>query len=214
MLRAILGTLLYPIVWAIARLMPKNDPWERYYNNVPLNIYGRGSTRDFDWYFEGESSVSVNSLEEVQQWLLQCTYVDDRALFNERDFWQHPRTFEQLRRGDCEDHALWAWRKLVELGTDAELVSGQRYDEDDTPGTNTGHVWVMVRRGHEELVFETGAKSLENMLRPLQEVRDKYRPEVGVDARRRRFSFWGYIQTLTSGAKPRDALAKPRGAPA
>src|SRR5690348_3236184 len=46
-----------------------------------------------------------------------CEYVRDPV--HERDFWQHPKTFEQLRKGDCEDHALWAWRKLTELGISA-----------------------------------------------------------------------------------------------
>jgi hypothetical protein len=46
------------------------------------------------------------------------------VLFGEADFWQHPSTFERLRTGDCEDFAVWAWRKLIELGYDVDLVAG------------------------------------------------------------------------------------------
>ncbi len=42
--------------------------------------------------------------------------------------------FRGKRRGDCKDHALWAWRKLNELGIAAELVCGQsRADEEYFP---------------------------------------------------------------------------------
>jgi hypothetical protein len=196
-LRAILGTLFFPFIWLAVRIARRSDPWERYGRDAPLHLYGAGSKRDFAWYFEGESAVQACSLEEVQDWLLGCEYVADRELFQERDVWQHPRTFEQLRRGDCEDHALWAWRKLVELGVDAELVCGQQYSRDDAPGTSTGHVWVMVRQGDQLLVFDTVAKSRDRMLRPLAAVRHEYRPEVGVDAERKRYSYWGYMLTLT-----------------
>lgn len=137
----------------------------------------------------------MSSLDEIQDWLLQCEYARDEALFNESDFWQHPRTFEQLRRGDCEDHALWAWRKLVELGLEAELVSGTvlRGGDGDGMPSRGAHVWVLLRRGDETIVFETVAKTRERMLRPLASVRDRYRPEFGVDRKGHRFAFNGAI---------------------
>ena len=72
--------------------------------------------------------MAVKSLQEICEWLVGCDYADDEAFFNEPDFWQHPVMFEQTRKGDCEDHALWAWRKLVELGFEAELVRGHYFD--------------------------------------------------------------------------------------
>lgn len=184
--------LTQPIVRLLLRVIPKRDPWTRVARGVPLSLYGKGSQRDFGWYLEGESTVRVDSIEEIQDWLLACEYVDDRVLFNETDFWQHPRTFEHLRRGDCEDHALWAWRKLVELGVDAELVSGRQLTDDNL----TGHVWVMFTRGNETVLFETVAKSREQMLRPVSSVCDRYRPEVSVNGKRQRFAYHGYLWSL------------------
>jgi hypothetical protein len=190
--RMVARVLVQPIVGLLLRIIPKRDPWTRVARGVPLGLYGAGSRRDFGWYLEGESTVRIGSIEEIQDWLLACEYVDDRELFNEQDFWQHPRTFEHLRRGDCEDHALWAWRKLVELGVDAELVSGRQLADDD----RTGHVWVMFTHGGETLLFETVAKSKHAMFRRLDEVRHVYRPEVSVDGRRQRFAYHGYLWTL------------------
>jgi hypothetical protein len=200
--------LMQPIVQLVLRVIPKRDPWTRVSRRVPLSLYGRGSQRDFGWYLEGESTVRVGSIEEIQDWLLACEYVEDRELFNETDFWQHPNTFERLRRGDCEDHALWAWRKLVELGVDAELVSGRQLSDGDD---RTGHVWVVVHRDGDVHVFETVAKRREMMLRPLSAVRDLYRPEVSVNGRRERFAYHGYLWTLRE-QRPGTQLS-PRATP-
>lgn len=198
-LSAVVKVLLGPFIQLGLRLIPVRDPWKRIPQRVPLSLYGTGSLRDFGWYLEGESRVPVANIDEIQDWLLGCEYVDDRELFHEHDFWQHPRTFEHLRRGDCEDHALWAWRKLVELGIDAELVSGRHLSspgQDEAGSGHGGHVWVVFTRETETIVFETVAKTKEGMLRPLTEVRTQYRPEVGVDRVRRRFAYGGYLLTL------------------
>jgi transglutaminase superfamily protein len=44
--------------------------------------------------------------------------------------------FENTRKGDCEDFALWTWRQLLAIGYDARFVGGQcgRY--------GAGHAWV------------------------------------------------------------------------
>jgi hypothetical protein len=114
-MRRVLKFLLEPVLWLILRKLRVDDPWERFSHRVPLHIYGGGSRRDFSWYFEGDSAVSVQSLEEIQEWLLGCEYAHDMHLFQESDFWQHPRTFEQLRKGDCEERAEYR----SEVGVDA-----------------------------------------------------------------------------------------------
>ena len=170
------------------------DPWERMQHyQVPLTAFGPGNHHDFDWYFQGESAVQVSSLDEIQEWLLACQYVRDDALFNEADFWQHPRTFEQLRRGDCEDHALWAWRKLVELGFNADLVTGTVLHPSDETVERGDHAWVLLYDDDHTLVFEAVAKSRERMIRSLDDVRDRYRPEFGVDRVRQRYAFVGAL---------------------
>ena len=191
MIRRFLSKILTPALRALSRLMPPDDPWERFAYRVPPHAFGSGNHHDFSWYLEGESHVPVASLDDVQEWLLGCVYVKDPELFREADFWQHPTTFERLRQGDCEDHALWAWRKLVELGADVELISGRTRGDDGSLGG--GHVWVLLRENGDTFVLEATAKSKDRMLRPLAEVRARYLPSFGVDRSSQRFAYNGYL---------------------
>jgi hypothetical protein len=190
-MRRFLARILAPAFRVIARFLPPEDPWERFPYRVPLHAFGSGNHHEFSWYLEGDSSVSVASLDDVQEWLLGCEYVRDPELFREADFWQHPTTFERLRQGDCEDHALWAWRKLLELGADVELVSGRTRRDDGSPGG--GHVWLILRENGATFVLEATAKSKHGMLLPLADARDKYLPSFGVDRHRKRFAYNGYL---------------------
>ncbi len=158
---------------------------------LPLHAFGEGATRPFQWYLDGPSRVTVNSIEDVLSWLMDCQYVTDVELFRERDFWQHPATFEQLRRGDCEDHALWAWARLVALGIDAEFVcGGTRRLGTIRPG---GHAWVTYRKDREIYLLESVAKAPEQILRPLSEVKDYYVPQCSVNAGLTTFAYGGLI---------------------
>lgn len=193
LLRRALAWSLRPLLRAVARHSRNDDPWERIAYRVPLYRFGRGSYKPFRWYFEGPSQVSVSTLDEVCAWLLECEYAHDDTLFNESDFWQHPRTFEYLRRGDCEDHALWAWRKLVELGFEAELVSGTWHPPGDTPG---GHVWIRFRQAGEEFMFEAVSNSRERMIRPFSRAKAEYIPHAGVDQRFQHYAYFGFLRTF------------------
>ena len=139
---------------------------------------GPGSKRPFSWYFEGTSTVKVGNIADVLQWLAGCTYARDIDLFHEPDYWQHPTTFEHLRRGDCEDHALWAWRKLIELGVKADFFVGQLKPESDRSGH---HAWVVYERESVRYLLEPVAKSGSPQVRPLEEARSEYRPHYSVD---------------------------------
>ena len=162
------------------------DPWERLHA-VDARQAGIGSLHEFTWYLEGDSSVHVASVEELCDWLLGCEYACDRELFNEDDFWQHPSTFERLRCGDCEDHAIWAWRKLRELGIDAELMFGIWRRAED----GGGHAWVRFVDGGEEYVLESVGASSGRMLHRFDDVRDQYLPHMGVDRECRVFAYGG-----------------------
>ncbi len=197
-MRRLLARVLAPVLGFVARLLPPEDPWKRFSYRVPLHAFGSGNTHDFSWYLEGESRVTVASLDEIQEWLIGCEYVRDPELFREADFWQHPSTFERLRQGDCEDHALWAWRKLLELGADVELISGRMRHDDGALGGS--HVWVLLRDNGETFVLEATAKSKQRMLRPLADVRDQYLPSFGVDRNRNRFAYNGFL--IDFGKKP------------
>ena len=191
--RRVLAYALRPLLRLALRWFPPGDPWERLDYAAPLFAFGSGARRDFDWYFEGESAVTVASLEEVHAWLATCEYASDPHLFQEPDFWQHPRTFEHLRRGDCEDYALWAWRKLVELGHHATLVVGCALPRREGHGR---HAWLLVDRDGVEFLYEPGWRDWEQALRPLDRVKTEYLPEFGVGPDRRRFSFGGYLHVL------------------
>ena len=156
-------------------------------------VYGDGARHGFDWVFEGDSTVAVASLDDILEWLATCEYETDASLFREADYWQHPHTFEQLRRGDCEDFALWAWRKLVELGIDADLVIGRRVP----PGSeNSRHAWILFRSGEDEFLFEPIVRDRDAAVRLLTTVRAEYIPEFGVSRGRNRFLFAGYAYFL------------------
>ena len=196
------------------RLFPVRDPWQRLPYEAPLVVYGDGARHGFDWVFEGESTVAVASLDDILDWLATCEYETDASLFREADYWQHPHTFEKLRRGDCEDFALWAWRKLVELGIDADLVIGRRVP----PGSeNSRHAWILFRSGEDEFLFEPIVRDRGASVRLLATVRSEYIPEFGVSRGRSRFLFAGYAYFLQNRhlgkvASSTDAQVVSRGA--
>lgn len=192
-LRRALWRVYVPIFhWFLRRLGPPSDPWEPLDVRMPLHYYGSGVQYDFPAYLADPSTVSVHSLAEIQEWLLGCHYQTDTEQFG-RDHWQHASEFESSRVGDCDDHALWAWRKLIELGVDATLVVGWCL-----PITRplSRHVWVTFRDESGEYLFETATSSREEMLRPLDEARAYYRPEYGVDRHGRRFTYAGALLSL------------------
>jgi hypothetical protein len=182
--------LVQPIWRAVIRKIPIEDPWERINTAPELHMYGAGARLNFEEYLRGDSTVKVASLAEVQDWLLGCAYQSDEALFAESDFWQHPVTFERLRAGDCEDFALWAWRKLIELGYDVDFIAGYRLDEG---ALDDRHAWLLVRMEGDEHVFEPTTRTREGMILPLAAVRDQYLPEFGADRTGKRFAFVGYF---------------------
>src|SRR5205085_10962073 len=99
---------LFKLLLALPVGLFDGDPWKRSEHDVPLRLFGTGSTREFRAYFEGESTVVVSSIADVCNWLLDCAYIADEEEFGVHDYWQHPAEFEARRRGACDDHALWA----------------------------------------------------------------------------------------------------------
>ena len=177
-----LANLISPLLRLAGRLAGRDSAWEPVTVQVPAGAFGPGSERPFAAYFEGDSAVGVASIDDIVAWLQTCEYVSDVELFQKRDFWQHPRVFESLRRGDCEDFALWAWRKLAELGIEAEfcvgrVVSRQHQDVDHQ------HAWVVYRIDGTPFLFEPAARTPSYMIRPLEEAMDDYVPHFAVNHR-------------------------------
>jgi hypothetical protein len=182
---------------AVARLIERfgsfESPWRRVTMRVPAGAFGPGSQHQFTHYFEGPSTVRVSNIEDIVEWLRSCEYVRDIEQFAVRDRWQHPETFERLRRGDCEDFALWTWRKLVEIGVEAEFFVGRvRGEDDDGPGERH-HAWVVYRENGSEFLFEPAARSIDRMIRPLAAARHEYVPHFAVSRTFATYAFLGVL---------------------
>jgi hypothetical protein len=171
-------------------LAAPDSPWERVAVTVPAKAFGPGSRRHFSHYLHGESGVRVDTIDDMVEWLLECQYVTDIDLFKDRDLWLHPSAFETLRRGDCEDFALWAWRKLGEVGIEAEFFVGRVRFEHEDPAERQ-HAWVVYRLDGDEFLFEPAAKSRDRMIRLLEDAKDDYVPHFAVDRRFQTFAFCG-----------------------
>jgi hypothetical protein len=168
-----------------------------YHYRLPLNYerepttihhtqFGAGSRRPFTDYLNGESHVTVQSVEDICRWLQQCEYVRDAELFNQRDVWQHPGEFEALKKGDCEDHALWAWRKLKELNVPAEFVVGRaQWSENENGGA---HAWVAYRENGRAYILETTHKK-QSLIYPLEAIQERYHPWYSIDEQNETYRF-------------------------
>ena len=189
LLLKLFGPVVRPIFWFLLRFIDVEDPWEQTGNYVPVHAFGQGSQRNFEWYLQGDSQVVVGSVQEVCTWLLNCHYKGDPELFHEPDFWQHPKTFEHLRQGDCEDFALWAWRKLIELDIDAHLFVGHL----SSSGPTTAHAWVVFHNKEGSFLMEPAARARSAMIRPFTDIKKEYAPHVSVDRHGKRQSYAGYL---------------------
>ncbi len=193
--------LLKPVLRLSLRYVDVEDPWEPTDRPVRFWALGAGSVKRFSWYFEGESTVEITSVDALCGWLLGCEQVRDPDLFHEADYWQHPGTFEQLRKGDCEDFALWAWRKLVEMGIDARFFTGRRADR---PADNW-HAWVVFPKDGHDFLLESIAPNREEMIQPLDEVRSRYVPHFSVGKDFQPQAYGGYLLYLKeSGLRGSD----------
>ena len=177
--RALREGMLFASFRLAQQWLAHGDAWAFVRHPVPVRYFGLGSRREFRWYLEGPSTVAVTSVEDIERWLRTCAYQSDDVLFHEPDLWQHPEMFEQLRQGDCEDHAIWAWRKLKDLGIPARLFSGRIVAP--VNGGRGFHAWVVFEQDGRPWMFETGAFSIRGMVRPLDEVRAFYIPHFSVD---------------------------------
>ena len=207
MVRLVLRPLLLPLHrWWIRRVTVE-DPWEPVTSLfIRPSLFGSGSTKPFKWYLEGASTVQVSSVDELTRWLAACQYTSDPELFNEPDFWQHPRTFEHLRKGDCEDHALWAWRKLLELRLAPRLMVGKWLT--GASHGESSHAWVVYESDGTTQLLEPVTKDPAAMVRPLVEVKRDYVPHFSVGPDGKMVSHAGYLLYMREQEERRRARAK------
>jgi hypothetical protein len=116
--------------------------------------------------------TKCKNLAEVRCFLITCRYVSDQAQFGKRDYWMPPQEFEQRKKGDCDDFALWTWRQLLAMGYDARFVVGHsgRY--------GSGHAWVTYTENGRTFLVEALAAWVTAKLPRLSTVR--YQPGISV----------------------------------
>ena len=205
--------LMWPVMRLAWRYLDDGDAWQSVRHDAPLWAFGPGALREFGWYLDGPSMVEVSSVDEICQWLAGCEYVGDPDLFGVDDLWQHPRTFEQLRKGDCEDFALWAWRKLVGLNVDARFVTGEcvRVGRDH----GAGHAWVQFTENESEYILDPASGgTTSDMVRPIEQYRDVYRPRISVDSDLKGYVYAGMVAWLQEAREKRESRKKPKPEPA
>ena len=95
-----------------------------------------GNTHPWNRYFNRHLATRPQTLAEIETFLIGCRYRSDRETRSQRDFWEPPDIFEKRKAGDCEDHAIWAWRQLHDLGYKARLVLGYC--------KGRAHAWVLI----------------------------------------------------------------------
>lgn len=148
--------------------------------DIPYRKFGKGSRYGFEKYLERDSVVEVNSMRDICDWLMGCEYTRDQELFNQPDLWQHPMDFETNRQGDCEDHALWAWRKLHDLGIEAEFVVGKIRQKNGSWGD---HSWVVIANGSDTHILETTAKKMDRFFVSGSRPEREYLPVYGINTK-------------------------------
>ena len=204
--KKILTPIAKPILRRATRDLTDDDVWSKTKEPLPKESFGPGNLHDWPWYLEGRSTVEVKSAKEIVDWLRGCKYVGDSILFHEKDFWQHPITFENMRKGDCEDHALWAWRKLKELGIPAELVFGRSGPA--SASGNHAHAWIHLDLGGQRCLMETVADSRHPMTFPLDEIRRNYCPAFSVDTDLNTYRYGGCIEFVRLQMESKEKIKK------
>ncbi len=95
-----------------------------------------GNTFPWKRYFNRPLITKPKSLAEIQNFLFSCQYLSDTITRDCDDYWEPPDVFEKRETGDCEDHAIWAWRHLHDMGYKTRLVIGIQ--------KKVGHAWVHI----------------------------------------------------------------------
>lgn len=189
-------------------LFPPSDPWQRVATTVNWRKWP-AAPADWRTIFDGTSSVRVGSLAETCAWLARCRYCPDQHRGDGRDRWAHPLQFEAERVGDCEDFALWAWRKLAELGLATEFVLGLADPADYANVVN--HAWVHVHDGAQWWLLDASAGASETMLRPADFARAHYLPAVAIDQRLQSHAYANLFHLRAGHALLRLPTPPPHG---
>lgn len=123
-------------------------------------------------YFSHPLRQKFKDIDALRSFLKKCRYVTDNEQFDKDDCWMPPEDFEKIRKGDCEDFALYTWRQLTQMGYKSRFVAGYsgRY--------GSGHAWVTLERKGRFYICEPVASHFSRLPR-LNMLR--YRPNISVE---------------------------------
>jgi hypothetical protein len=93
-------------------------------------------TFPFGRYVSRPLRIQCSNLAEISAFLQHCRQISDKEAFGKDDYWLPPDEFEKLKKGDCDDFALWTWRQLMQMGYSARFVAGK------FGFYGGGHAWV------------------------------------------------------------------------
>ena len=192
-LRTLVWAAIRPVIKMLLRAPPTMDPWDRLRFPVPDAFFSVDVATGFRQYFASTSTVSAKSLNEMCEWLLATDYVADPEPFQKREVWQDPLQFERRRQGNCACHALWAWRKLTDLGYTAEFLAGEVRRPDGTWGQ---HAWVCFNQEDGPYLLESTAKERRYLVRRLADAKDDYCPRAGIGDKFERWAYCGHLHAL------------------
>ncbi|HZZ81543.1 MAG TPA: hypothetical protein VFE62_23780 [Gemmataceae bacterium] len=150
----------------------------------------------FQEYLNRNSDIHVESLEEIEQWLLTCTYAR-RESYAEK-VWPISVEFECRKTGDCLDHSLWAWKKLHELGFTPLFMYGQTRLDDSVAFVKSDqpHHWVQFEHAGTEFLLESTWKDQPQLAVSLYDISSYYQPWLAIDTELRYFMFPGWIDYI------------------
>jgi hypothetical protein len=123
-------------------------------------------------YLSHPLKEDLKDIDALRSFLKTCEYVSDKEQFNKDDYWLPPEQFEILKKGDCEDFAIYAWRQLIQMGYKARFVAGYsgRYGQ--------GHAWVTLERNKRHYICEPIACHFSRLPR-LNMIR--YCPDISIE---------------------------------
>ena len=185
---------LIQLKWKVFRKhgFRSGNMWTSIDYHLPLSVFGSACMEQFQTWFDGKLVQEITSINAMCDYMIGCRHVPDIKQHNQRDVWMHPVDFERLKKGDCEDFSLWAWRRLSAMGYETEFMTGAVAKDGDL----FGHAWLVYHDDGIPYLLETSGYSHETMVRPLAEVKHDYFPRASVDQSFQRRLYSGISVTI------------------
>jgi hypothetical protein len=174
-----------PASGMIAEIIPAAyDPVGHKVFRPDLRRHGIHPTFPMGRYVSQPLAVECKSIGDIRKFLSGCRAVSDMKQFGKEDYWQPPEHFEQTKKGDCEDFALWTWRQFMALGYETRVVFGRhgRY--------GIGHAWVEFCKDGKYFLVEPQYRRVGDRFPRLSTL--SFHPELSVEWTGDKISFYAH----------------------